>query len=149
MVELQIESRPGPVRVIVQGPEDSPERQQILDLLQTGADRLWLMDEAQQTVPVSPRCILWAETVEDKVFVYTADAIYRAPFSLAALELRWGAAGLFRCAKSAVVNLNAVQCLRSRPGGRIEALLPTGEKILISRRYAPALRAKLQGGDFV
>lgn len=148
-MELQIEHRPGPVRVVVQGPEDSTELRQILSLLQSSTDRLWLMNDGGETVSVAPHSVLWAETVEDKVFVYTADAVYRAPFSLAALELRWGTAGLFRCAKSTIVNLNAVQRLCSRPGGRIEALLPTGEKIIISRRYAPALRAKLQGGDLV
>ena len=148
-MELQIEHRPGPVRVMVQGPEDSPELQQIVALLQSSTDRLWLMDEQQKMVSVFPQHILWAETVDDKVFVYTADSIYRAPCSLAALELRWGGAGLFRCAKSTVVNLNAVQRLSSRPGGRIEALRPNGEKILISRRYAPLLRAKLEGGDSV
>ncbi len=148
-MELQIEHRPGPVRVIVQGPENSTELQQILDLLQSSTDRLWLMNDAEETVSVSPQSILWAETVEEKVFVYTDDAVYRAPFSLTALELRWGTVGLFRCAKSTIVNLNAVRRLCSRPGGRIEAILPTGEKIIISRRYAPILRAKLQGGDFV
>ena len=148
-MELQIEHRPGPVRVMVQGPEDSPELQQIVALLQSNSDRLWLMDDHQKTVSVLPQRVLWAETVDDKVFVYTADAIYRAPFSLTALELRWGGARLFRCAKSTVVNLNAVQQLASRPGGRIEALLPNGEKILISRRYAPLLRAKLEGGDSI
>lgn len=148
-MELQIEHRSGPVRVIVQGPEGSSEMQQVVTLLQSNTDRLWLMDEHQKTVSVFPQSVLWAETVDDKVFVYTADAIYRAPFSLTALELRWGGAGLFRCAKSAVVNLNAVQRLSSRPGGRIEALFSTGEKILISRRYAPLLRVKLEGGDSV
>lgn len=148
-MELEIQHRPGPVRVTVQGPGDSEELQQIVTLLQSAADRLWLVDERQETVCILPRDILWAETVEDKVFVYTQGAIYRAPFSLAALELRWGGLGLFRCGKSTVVNLNAVQRLYSRPGGRIEAVLPTGEKIIISRRYAPALRAKLQGGDSV
>ena len=148
-IELEIQHRPGPVRVVVQGPGDSEELQQIVTLLQSTADRLWLVDDRQQTVSVQPQDVLWAETVDDKTFVYTAEGIFRAPFSLAALELRWGGLGLFRCGKSTVVNLNAVQRLCSRPGGRIEAVLPTGEKIMISRRYAPALRAKLQGGDFV
>lgn len=148
-MELRILHQPGPVRVTVQGPEDSAELKEILTWLQGSADRLWLIDEEQETVSVSPRDILWAETLEDKVFVYTQKAAYRAPFSLAALELRWGNLGLFRCGKSTVVNLNAVQRLCSRTGGRIEAILPTGEKIIISRRYAPALRAKLQGGESI
>lgn len=145
-MELQIEYRPGPVRVILQGEQDDPELQRIAALLHTDTDKLWVQDEQHCTAALSPAQIVWAETVEDKLFVYTADAVYRAAGSLAALEVRWGGWGLFRCGKSAVVNLNAVQRLRSCPGGRIEAVLCTGEKVLISRRYAPALRDKLQGG---
>ncbi len=85
--------------------------------------------------------------MDDRVFVYTAGAVYQAACSLTALELRWESVGLFRCGKSTVLNPNAVQSLRSRPAGRIEAVLQTGEKIIISRRYAPVLREKLQGGD--
>lgn len=145
-LELQIEHRPGNVRVIVQGPEDSKEVRQIIALLQNAADKLWGIDEEKNTVAVPVEEILWAETVDDKLFVYTAGAMYQAACSLTALELRWEYAGLFRCGKSVIVNLNAVQYLRSLPGGKIEAVLLNGEKIIISRRYTPILREKLQGG---
>ena len=59
------------------------------------------------------------------------------------LEERWAATGLLRCGKSCVVNLYAIRLLRSCGAGRIEAALTTGEKIMISRHYAPALREKL------
>lgn len=145
-MELQIVHRPGEVRVTVEGPTDSTEFQRIVAILEHVPDQLWALDEQKNTVAVEPSSILWAETVEEKLFVYTPDAMFQAACSLSSLELRWEAVGLFRCGKSTVVNLNAVCALRSRPGGRIEALLQSGEKIMISRRYAPALREKLQGG---
>ena len=88
-MELQIEPRPGAVRVIVQGPEDSEEVRRILTLLQSCGDRLWVLDDQRRTVAVAPESILWAETVDDRVFVYTAGAVYQAACSLTALELRW------------------------------------------------------------
>ena len=60
---------------------------------------------------------------------------------------RWNVkedAGFFRCAKSAVVNIHQIRSLSSCPGGRIEALLSSGEKLIISRRYAPLLRERLK-----
>lgn len=42
-MELEIQHQPGPVRVTVQGPGDSEELQQIVTLLQSTADRLWLV----------------------------------------------------------------------------------------------------------
>ncbi len=145
-MELRVEYGSEAVEVVVRGPQGSREVERIVALLQSGSDKLWALDEERQTVAVSPNSILWAETVEDKTFVYTRGAMYQAACSLAALELRWEGAGLFRCGKSVVVNLNAVQSLRSRPGGRIEAALESGERIVISRRYAPALREKLLKG---
>ena len=75
-MELQIEYRTGAVRVIVQGPEDSKEMRQIVALLQNAANKLWGIDGQKNTVAISVEDILWAETVEDKLFLYTADAMY-------------------------------------------------------------------------
>ncbi len=62
---------------------------------------------------------------------------------LAELEDRWGDLGLFRCGKSWAVNLHEIRKLKSCPAGKIEALLSTGEKLLISRHYALMLRERL------
>ena len=100
---------------------------------------------------ISPGEIIWAETVENRVFVYTKNALYQIALyqialRLGELESRWEEQGLFRCAKSAVINLNAVRRLHSSPGGRIEAEMATGERVMISRRYAPLLRDRIQEG---
>ena len=95
---------------------------------------------------ISPSEIIWAETVENRVFVYTKNALYQIALRLGELESRWEEQGLFRCAKSAVINLNAVRRLHSSPGGRIEAEMDTGERVMISRRYAPLLRDRIQEG---
>ena len=62
--------------------------------------------------------------------------------SAAELASHWERAGLFRCSRSAVVDLWAIRHLKSRPGGRIEATLATGERLVISRHYAPLLRER-------
>ncbi len=145
-MELSVEYVTGPVQVLVRGPRDSEELLRIMALLRGEERRLWVWDEERNTVGISPSEIVWAETLEDKVFVYTAGAIYRTAMKLGELESRWEDLGLSRCAKSTVVNLNAVQKLSIRPGGRIECLLCTGERILVSRRYAPMLRARVSEG---
>ena len=144
-MEIQVNHRPGPIRITVEGPEDSPEMPRVLALLEGLSERMWLLDERRNPVSVSPGEVVWADMVEDKLFVYTTEGIYQATCPLSELELRWERCGLFRCSKSTVVNLYAVQRLRSLSGNRIEALLQTGEKVVISRRYAPILREKLQG----
>ena len=41
------------------------------------------------------------------------------------------------------MNLHHIRTLKSRPGGRVEILLETGEKLMASRHYAPLLRERL------
>ena len=53
-MKLQIEHCPGEVQVTVRGPEDSAELQTIVALLQSESDRMWLLNEQQETVAVSP-----------------------------------------------------------------------------------------------
>ncbi|MFR2855084.1 LytTR family transcriptional regulator DNA-binding domain-containing protein [Hungatella sp.] len=39
--------------------------------------------------------------------------------------------------------MHHIRSLKSMPAGRIEAVLETGEKLLVSRHYAPLLRERL------
>lgn len=78
-----------------------------------------------------------------RTFVYTADGVYQSGLGLSELEARYGTLGLFRAGKPLLVNLHHIRSLRSRAGGRIEATLETGERLMVSRHYAPLLREQL------
>lgn len=145
-MNIRVEHVPGEVQVILRGPEDSAELLRILALLEQDATRLWAWDEYRRMVAVPVRDIVWGEVVDEKVFIYTALEMYQTTLGLGMLESRWERLGLFRCAKSTLVNLNAIQALRSLAGNRIEATLKNGEKIVVSRRYAPLLRERIQDG---
>lgn len=66
-MDLQIEYRPGNVRVILQGPRDSQEMCRILALLQSNGDKLWAADGQGGITAILPQDIVWAETVDDNV----------------------------------------------------------------------------------
>lgn len=142
-MEIRVEHVPGELQVIVRGPKESEELLRVLALLECGTKKLWARDEDGGLVALQVQDIVWCELVDDKAFVYTRDAIYRTSLSLAELASHWERAGLFRCSRSAVVNLWAICHLKSRPGGRIEATLATGERLMISRHYAPLLRERI------
>lgn len=145
-MNLRVEYCPGDIEVTVRGPKDSSELLRILSLLQEDNKKFWGWDDHKVAVAISPKSIIWAEMVDNKVFVYTSDAMYETSMGLAELENKWERCGFFRCAKSFVINLNAVQSLRSCPGGRIEAIMTTGEKVIVSRRYSALLRERIQEG---
>jgi len=119
------------------------EMLRVLSLLRSGMQKLLVWNENRETLPLAVPEVVYCETVEDKTFVYTRENVFQTAFSLAELEDRWGNLGLFRAGKSVVVNLHEIRKLKNCGAGRIEALLSTGEKVLISRHYAPMLREKL------
>lgn len=52
----------------------------------------------------------------------------------------------FRCPNFSEIlsrYIHHIRTLKSRPGGRVEILLETGEKLMASRHYAPLLRERL------
>ena len=129
--------------VILRCAQLDDEMLRVLSLLRSGMQKLLVWNEQRETLPLSVSKVVYCETVEEKTFVYTHDGIYQTALSLAELEDRWGDLGLFRAGKSSVVNLYEIQKLKNCGSGRIEALLTTGEKMIISRRYAPMLRERL------
>lgn len=100
-------------------------------------------DENRETVLLAISEVVYCETVEEKTFVYARECVFQTALSLAELEDHWGDLGLFRAGKSSVVNLQEIRKLKNCGSGRIEAILSTGERMIISRHYAPMLREKL------
>ena len=118
--------------VILRCPVLDEEMLGVLSLLRSGLQRLCVWDDSRQTTLLSPGEV-----------VYCGQSIYQTALSLGELESRYGPLGFFRAGKSAVVNLHRIRSLSSREAGRIQATLETGEKLMVSRRYAPLLRERL------
>lgn len=75
----------------------------------------------------------------DYVRLHTRAGTHLVRMSLAELERRWAAAGFARVHRSALVALAHVTAVRAE-AGRL-ALEVGGERVLVSRRHAPAVRA--------
>lgn len=98
---------------------------------------------------LEPAEVLYCESVDDHTYAYTAGKVYRTAQTLTAIAEAFAGAGFFRCSKSMAVNLRAIDALKSGDYGRVFATLQNGERILVSRRYAKALRDLLKGNDRV
>lgn len=94
-----------------------------------------------------PADIYYFESVDEKLFACTKEAVYQVVLTLAEAEELLGGYGFFRCNKSFVVNIDRIISVRSEMGNRIDALLDNGEHVIISRRYAKEFRERLRGGE--
>ncbi len=101
--------------------------------------------DAKYMLPV--RSVLYAESVDRVTFIYTAEGVYKTPYTLQNLELTYSDKGFFRCSKSMIINIYRISELRSEAGGRINVAMENGEHVIISRKYAKSFRRELRGEE--
>ena len=87
--------------------------------------------------------VLYFESVDDKVFAYTKDSVYETKSKLYQLEAELPATIFFRANKAVIVNLDKIDSLAPVFGGRFEAVLENGYKVMISRNYLNTLKELL------
>ena len=87
--------------------------------------------------------ILYIESVEKKTFIYTEKQTLLSDKRLYELEELLDKRDFFRCSKSVILHLNKVERLKPEVTRNILATLINGERVVISRRYAPELKKLL------
>ncbi len=92
--------------------------------------------------------VFYFESVEEKTFAYSAADVYQCEARLYELEEKLAATSFVRVGKSVILNTLAVESVRPTMGGRLEALLGNGEKVLVNRHYVPDFKKKFGlGGE--
>ena len=92
---------------------------------------------------VEPEEVLYFESVDDTVFAYTKDSVFETKSKLYQLEEELPASIFFRANKAVIVNLDKIDSLAPVFGGRFEAVLENGYKVVISRNYLNTLKELL------
>ena len=92
--------------------------------------------------------LFYAESVDERLFLYTAADSYEIRMKLYELEDLLKDRNFLRISKSMIVNLMKITSVRPALNGRFSAVLKNGEAIIISRKYVPALKQILKGGEF-
>lgn len=98
------------------------------------------------TYLLEPNTILYFEAVESKIFVYTEQDVYEIHWKLYELEEKFKDSSFFRCSKSMILNIGAIEKIAPSFNGKFEANLFNNEKVIISRQYAKVLKQKLNMG---
>lgn len=92
---------------------------------------------------IEPSEIFYFEYVEQKVFAYGKTKVYEIKNKLYEIEEMLSRKDFIRVSKSCILNLNKINSLAPALGGRFEAALKNGEKIIISRQYVNNLKEAL------
>lgn len=106
-------------------------------------DRVLIGERDGATFRVGVEDVCYAETVDGKTFLYTADAVYQTPLKLYELEERLAGSEFVRASKQMLVNFDHVASIRPALNARLQLMLDNGEAAIVSRQYAPAIKRKL------
>ncbi len=87
--------------------------------------------------------VYYFESVDNKVFLYLEQSVYEVKYKLYEIEEEYANTDFFRASKSVIINLAKVKQFAPDFGGRFEAQMKNGEKLIISRQYVPLLKKRL------
>lgn len=118
------------------------EMLEILSILKEQTLKLPAKRDGNVTM-LTPQEILYADAVDNKVFLYTKDSVYETSETLQLIENKFINFGFLRIGKSQVVNLQHVRNLKNLLNSRVELTLNNNEKLIVSRHYAQLLKNRL------
>lgn len=87
--------------------------------------------------------IYYIEAVDNRVWLYLQKEMFETKKKLYEIEEEYENTDFFRASKSVILNLSKVKHFAPEFGGRFEATMMNGEKVLISRAYVPLLKKRL------
>lgn len=115
----------------------------LLNQFKTGSKTKMNFYKDSKIVLVDQNEILYFESVDDKVFAYTKDEVFETKSKLYMLEEELPVNTFFRASKAVIVNVDKIDSLAPAFGGRFEAVLQNGYKVIISRNYLNTLKELL------
>lgn len=124
----------------------TPEVERVLKFMNGEQMRLVGFRDDERII-IEPNEILYLESVDGKLFVYTQKDVLRLDYTLSQMSQILSGINFFRCSKSMIINIDKVKYLKSLPSNRIDATMCNGEHVMINRTFASDFRKRLKGED--
>ncbi|MDE6312719.1 MAG: LytTR family transcriptional regulator DNA-binding domain-containing protein [Lachnospiraceae bacterium] len=132
-------------RVIIECVEITPQIKDIRSYITAKGVELSGRVDSQHMQRFCLEDVHYFEAVDEKVFAYTDEQIYEIKMRLYETEAAYGGYHFVRCSKSVVLNLMKLESISPALNGRFFAHMKNGEKLMISRQYAGALKKIVMG----
>jgi len=90
--------------------------------------------------------LYYADTVEGKTFLYTANEVYEITESLSGIEQRLKGNQFVRISKNCLINIDFLKKVEPYSNHRLLAHMKNGEKLIVGRTYIPELKNIVKKG---
>ncbi len=135
-------------QVIIECVKVTPEIEDIRSYASTKGRELSGLAEGQRWERFRLEDVYYFEALDERVFAYTREKVYEIRGRLYEVEQAYGACHFIRSSKSVVLNLMLLDSISPALNGRFFAHMKNGEKLMISRQYAPSLKRIVMGGGY-
>lgn len=122
--------------------ELSAELQRLIASLQAADRRLTGMKDGQIFL-LPPEEIVYIDTADKHIFIYTAGEVYETQLRLYEMEKQLPPSDFFRANKSCIVGIRHIRSLKADIDGRLLLTMDSGDKLWVSRQYAAEFRKKI------
>ena len=143
------------MRITIIEPEDGEEDEimircrhldkrllKLIYAIKAGEEKITVLHDGNY-FQVAPEEIYYFEAVDNKVFLYLKQDVFEVRYKLYEIEEGYANTDFFRASKSVIINLAKVKQFAPDFGGRFEAQMRNGERLMVSRQYVPALKKRL------
>jgi len=111
-----------------------------IEILKSPNDLTVYADDQALMLPIS--AVFYAESVEQKTFIYAEKEVYRSRLKLYEVEEHLISGDFLRISKQVIVNVKKIRSVAPAGEGRFSAQLINGETVMISRQFVPALKGR-------
>lgn len=111
-----------------------------MEILKTPDDLTVYIDTQATTLAVSS--IFYAESIDQKTFIYAEKEVYRSRLKLYEVEEHLSTSDFLKISKQVIVNVKKIRSVAPYGEGRFAARLINGEMVIISRQYVPAIKRR-------
>ena len=141
-IEIDVDDKYADTEVIIRTPKITQEIEKMIALMRMINMQIGVRHN-DETYLLDIEKILYIDTVDRKILVYTEDEIYESDLKLYEIEMELVERDFLRVSKQTIVNLRKVKSLRAEFDRKIRVTLQNGEQIIVSRMYSDELRRKL------
>lgn len=97
------------------------------------------------TYPLVSDQLLYMESVNDTVFLYTDNEVFESDKKLYEFEEQLKELRFMRISKNFIVNIAKIESVKALINGRFEAYVTNGEKVIVNRHYVKSFRKHFLG----
>ena len=126
--------------IVINVREMSDKIARAIEILKSPNDLIVYSDDQALMLPISAVC--YAESVDQKTFVYAEKEVYRSRLKLYEIEKHLISSDFLRISKQVIVNVKKIRSIAPAGEGRFAAKLVNEETVMISRQFVPALKRR-------